>query len=187
LLGSPTWLTTPSFTTSSLAGVESCLDAISTNAALASAAAWRSPLDHCVLMDWLPEVVPWSGVRQVSPWTRSILLRATSSSSAAICIWAVLSAVPSSTLPTKIVTRPFCPTAIHESICCGSTSAGPIADVAPRAFAAPTESGNPKATMSAPLPFRKSRREWGVSMMFVTFPPPYAVARAARLTALTMR
>ena len=43
------------------------------------------------------------------------------------------------------------------------------------------------ATISAPLPLRKSRREWGFSIMLVIFSPSYAAACAARFTALTMR
>ena len=58
------------------------------------------------------------------------MLSGTSSSSAAICIWAVFRPVPSSTLPVWIVTRPFWPMTTHESIWFSSTRAGPIAPVA---------------------------------------------------------
>ena len=154
---------------------------MSISALRASAQAPRRPLRAKFdLIDWLPAVVPWSGVSQVSDWIRSILSSATSSSSAAICICAVFRPVPSSTLPVWMVTRPFCPTTTHESIWVASISAGPIAPVAPFARVAPSESGTLNATMSAPPPLRKSRREWGVSIRFVIAPPmpPTPVRRA---------
>ena len=103
----------------------------------------------------------------------------TSSSSAAICICEVLRPVPSSDLPVKIVTRPFCWTATHESIRFGSTSAGPIAPVAALARGGAERSGVLNATISAPPPFRKSRREWGFSIRFVISCPLYRRLRGA--------
>ena len=131
--------------------------------------------------------MPWSGVNQVSDSSRSMFSSATSSSSAAICICAVRSPVPSSTLPVWIRTRPSAPTTTHESIWVASINAGPIAAVAALARVVPAPSGTLNATISAPLPLRKSRREWGFSIMLVISPPPYADACAAALTALTIR
>ncbi len=179
--------TAPSRVVSELAGTPSFLAPRSINTFLASAQAWRRPARKLVLIDWLPDVVPWSGVNHVSDSSRSMLLSGTSSSSAAICICAVRRPVPSSTLPTCTRTRPSCPTTTHESTCVASISAGPIAAVAARARVAPAPSGTVNATISAPLPLRKSRREWGFSIMLVISPPSYAVACAARLTALTIR
>src|SRR5438034_6862515 len=90
-------------------------------------------------------------------WIFSI---ATSSSSAAICIVAVSTPVPSSTLPVKTVTLPSPATETHESSCAASTTAGPID---PRVIAAAASDGVSNRgrlipTTSAPEPLRNVRR-----------------------------
>src|SRR6476646_4334712 len=114
-----------------------------------------------VPVDWLPAVVPWSGVTHVSAWTKVTLLIGTSSSSATSCIAAVTVPCPNSTLPTFIVTVPFDPIPIHESIWFGSTSGGPIGKsplIAAHAAFGFKRRGAPTATRSAPVPLTKVRR-----------------------------
>jgi hypothetical protein len=81
----------------------------------ASAAACRIGMaSFCMVL--LALVVPWSGVREVSPITMVTRSRSTSSSSATIWASAVRMPVPRSTRPVKQVTPPSGLTASHESI-----------------------------------------------------------------------
>jgi len=50
-------------------------------------------------IDRLAKVMPWSGVSKVSPWITVTRASGTESSSAAICVNAVRTPVPRSTLP----------------------------------------------------------------------------------------
>ena len=113
----PPPLTTPSVTVRLETGTLRFTDAIASNAARASAAAWRTPAGpFSVPVDWLPDVVPWSTECQVSDWMCLIFSNATSSSSATSCFVAVTVPWPSSTLPVFITTVPSVPIACHESI-----------------------------------------------------------------------
>ncbi len=88
--GLPTTLTTPFETVRFATGAPSFAEAMVRRARRASAAAWRTPAGpFSVPVDWLPEVVPWSGVYHVSDWTCVTALIGTSSSSATSCIDAV--------------------------------------------------------------------------------------------------
>jgi hypothetical protein len=154
-------LTTPFVTVRLETGAPSFADAMSSSAARASAAAWRTPAGPVsVPVDWLPAVVPWSGVTHVSDWTNLTFSNGTSSSSATSCIDAVTVPWPSSTLPVFIVTVPSPPIAIHESIWAGSIAAGPIGKSLTAANAAfgLSSLGAPTATTSAPVPLTKVRR-----------------------------
>ena len=71
-------------------------------------------------VDWLPDVVPWSGVTAVSHWITRMRSMRTESSSATSCVWAVRIPWPSSHLPVYAVTVPSAAMAIHESSCPGS-------------------------------------------------------------------
>ena len=155
-------LITPFDTVRLATGTPSFAEAIVSSASRASAAACRIPAGpFCVPVDWLPAVVPWSGVTQVSDCTNLTPASGTSSSSATSCIAAVTVPWPSSTLPTFIVTVLSVPIAIHESIRFGSTAAGPIGKspltAASAAFGL-RSLGAPIATMSAPVPLTNVRR-----------------------------
>src|SRR5262245_22472588 len=159
---SPLTETIPSLTVSCATGAPSCFDAIVSSARRASAAAWRiAPVGaYSVLFDWLPAVNPWSTHCHVSPSTTVTDGSATSSSSATSCVVVVMTPVPSSTFPVKTVTLPSPCTASHESICFGSTSAGPIGKSpgAPNAAFGLRSRGVPIATNMAPVPVRNARR-----------------------------
>src|SRR5436190_3064620 len=122
----PPPLTTPFDTVRPETGTPRFAEANPSSAARASAAAWRTPEGpFSVLVDWLPDVVPWSTVCQVSDWMCLIFSNGTSSSSATSCFVAVTVPWPSSTLPVFITTVPSVPIASHESIWPGSMSVGP--------------------------------------------------------------
>ena len=131
----------------------------------------------------LPAVSHWSGVVAVSPITISMRSNATSSSSAANCVSAVLAPVPRSTFPQKIVTRLSGLMVSQELIASLAT------DFGARSVAAPAEPTmpdieNPMARM--PLALRNSRRSNEVlALEVVMFASRQAAA--ARFTAATMR
>ena len=126
---------------------------VSSRRTLAAAFRIAVPLS-CI--EWLPAVMPSSGVRAVSAVTSSIAAGETASSSAAIWIRAVRSPWPSSALPVKTVICPAASMRILESSCGYlARSPGSPSFLASWAKAAPLVA---KATTNAPWP-NSCRRE----------------------------
>src|ERR1700742_2756281 len=152
----------PSLTVSALTGAPSCADASLSSASRASAAACRRPpvRAYWVRLDWLPAVKPWSGVRHVSDSMTFRRASDTSSSSDTSCMVVVITPVPSSTLPVWMTTVPSPLMASHESICFGSTSAGPIfwLSICANARCGCSRRGSVALTTIAPVPARNVRR-----------------------------
>ena len=93
-------------------------------------------------IDRLPKVMPWSGVSSVSPWMTLTRASGTDNSSAAICVIAVRSPVPRSTLPEKTVTLPLASMATKPStwssatvLTRGAAAAAPFVAASPEAGA----------------------------------------------------
>src|SRR5262245_53361907 len=153
--------TTPLSTERLDAGTPSCVDASPSSAWYAAAAAARVCLPP-ELIDELPAVVPWFGVRSVSFVIARMLLISIESSSAATTSRPVIEPCPSSTLPslTDAVLSALITT--HESI--RLESAGPndvngCGSAAPEARPPSAAPATEKPTTSAPPPCSNDLRD----------------------------
>src|SRR6478672_9461031 len=131
---------------------------MSASRAVAAACARLSELKF-VGVDWLPDVVPWSGATDVSHWINFTRSRGTQSSSATSCVCTVNMPCPKSHFPVYAVTVPSAETAIHESSFLGSTWEGCVSNgPCTKANGLASETAL-KLTINAPEVFKKSRRE----------------------------
>src|ERR1044071_3214860 len=110
-------------------------------------------------VDWLPDVVPWSGATDVSHWISLTRASGTHSSSATSCVCTVNMPCPKSHFPVYAVTVPSDATAIQESSFLGSTWDGCVSNGPCANANGPASCAALKLTTNAPEVFRKSRRE----------------------------